>query len=993
MLVALTTAAPAAVLEWRPVSATGAHTIVGNEIVLQGGGQQVTLEVYISDWDPNLDGDPELGAYQVTLDSSGYTSGSGAALSPLTSPNAAAGAFFVLRRCTVGQQPSSAGANCTTNPGICPGGEFCIDNQDFILTGHQPLTGIFTGTLDYEYGAAVQTLNGKVDGGLSYYAATLIVVVPAGAQGTYTLNFLNDPNRTFLLDIDAITISPLEFVPAQISIACATSADCNDGNACTQDICEANQTCSNPPNYNPATQCCNPANGATVPLTDNNVCTDDVCDENTGVVTHPPVVAGTACGNPNSTQCDAPDTCNGAGVCQTNLAPAGTACGDPSSTPCDQPDSCNGLGQCLNNRLPAGSPCGDQTDNDCTDPDTCTAAGVCQANNVPNNTPCDDGQFCTVGERCTAGVCGGGTPRDCNDNLPCTTDVCNETTKMCENNLDPGNCLIAGVCYGEGQRNPANTCEECNTGMTVSDWTLLPDGTVCDDGNPCTGTGAPGVGLDTCDANGVCSGEPDPECNDTCDNAVQVFEGVNSGFSNTAASPTDDAEASCQPDSNGDIWFVYNASCTGPVLVTTTDSAFAPSDDSVLSVYDACGGNEIACDDDSGVGLHAALVFNGVFGTDYFIRVAGFEDNAGSVVVNISTVADCVIDGVCYAEDDVNPDNDCEVCLPDVSTSSWSPRLEGTPCGDFSSGECDNPDACDGFGFCEPNHKPDGLACSDEGNECTFDQCLAGACDHPPVPSGTLCGDPTNNECDNPDTCDPVGNCQPNFEPFGTSCGDPFDDQCDNPDICDGGGLCDPNFELTGTPCDDADICTGDDVCDLGLCAGVAIPTAPTVLSVGPKAFSISANPPGSVSPVALRVTSPDWPCLLKYVQANGTLNDNPVFQLPVDWDTIIITGGLIVPSSEYVVEAECGAFLSDPDSATTCLWGDIDCNGVVNFTDIQVLILGFQGNFTPGIPFEAMDIDPCSPQGVLNFTDIQRTILAFLGQTYAETGCPVPCP
>ena len=117
------------------------------------------------------------------------------------------------------------------------------------------------------------------------------------------------------------------------------------------------------------------------------------------------------------------------------------------------------------------------------------------------------------------------------------------------------------------------------------------------------------------------------------------------------------------------------------------------------------------------------------------------------------------------------------------------------------------------------------------------------------------------------------------------------------------------------------------------------------------------------------------------------------------DFGKLFITGEDLVPSgiddgvSRYEVVAECGEFISPVGSAETCLWCDVDCNGVVNFTDIQVTILAFEGDYSPGIPFPAMDIHPCDPEQVLNFTDIQFIVLAFEGMTYEEAGCPVPCP
>ena len=50
-----------------------------------------------------------------------------------------------------------------------------------------------------------------------------------------------------------------------------------------------------------------------------------------------------------------------------------------------------------------------------------------------NGSSCDDGLFCTTGETCTAGVCGGGGATDCSGSADqCNDGVCNETTDACE---------------------------------------------------------------------------------------------------------------------------------------------------------------------------------------------------------------------------------------------------------------------------------------------------------------------------------------------------------------------------------------------------------------------------------------------------------------------------------------------------------------------------------------------------------------------------------
>jgi len=103
----------------------------------------------------------------------------------------------------------------------------------------------------------------------------------------------------------------------------------------------------------------------------------------------------------------------------------------------------------------------------------------------------------------------------------------------------------------------------------------------------------------------------------------------------------DDDEASCGPDSNHDAWFAYTAPCTASHVISLEGTLLEPTNDTVLSLYDACAGNEIACDDDGGDGELSTLTFEAAAGTTYHIRVAGVGDNVGRIVLNITTVGRC----------------------------------------------------------------------------------------------------------------------------------------------------------------------------------------------------------------------------------------------------------------------------------------------------------------------------------------------------------------
>lgn len=976
----------------QPVSATGTHTVVGNEIRLTGGGQRVFLEVKLKGFAPRA-----VRTYQATLNCAGYSSGTTGVLTAtaLTCPSAnSTGNNFC--QSNLGDTGQGASRCLDIDPGPntvlqCEPAWLARQRTDWVFFGLDVAAAATDiSTCNFRWGATLNPGEPAVDNGTTYYGGRMAVEVPTNAVGTFTINFVPGEGITFQADENNAEINPLLLTPAKITVLCSNNTQCNDSNACTADTCNAQGSCINTPNYNVSTQCCNPSNGALATISDGNPCTNDTCNTSTGEVGHTNFAAGTACGNQANSQCDLSDTCNGAGQCQSNILAAGSPCGSTNHTDCDFADTCNGSGTCLTNIQPAGTTCGSQTTGPCDAADSCNGSGACLTNTVPNNTPCDDGLFCIDNSRCTNGACGGGSAHNCADSLTCTTDTCDESNDVCVHNLDPDRCLIAGACYASGDLEPGNTCAQCDPASNTTDWTDLADGSECNDGNACTGTGREGVGVDTC-TSGVCAGVVDPQCNDQCEFAVPAVIGVN--VSNNSSAGDDSGTASCQVDTHADIWFEYTADCDGVVFVSTTGSDMQPVNDPVLNVYTECtldGGVEVACDDDSGAGLNAALLFATTQGEDYFIRVSGFGANKGEIVLNLTPAGDCLIDGACYLDGDRNPENDCQACVPEISTTEWSMLAEGTSCGDSSDTECDSPDACDGAGVCEVNYKTDNIPCADDGIECTKNLCLAGLCTHPPEPLGLPCGSPANTDCDNPDTCNGGGACAPNFEGPGVACGNPSSTQCDKPDACSGSGVCMPRHALNGIACNDGDACTGPDACQTGECEGSFIPTPPTVEAISSRHLRVTPQPSANTTaPVALHVTSPTWPCLDKWISSSGTLVaiDSRAFKTPAQWGTVLLLDADIVPSSTYHVAADCGSFITAPGVDATYKWGDLNNDGIVDFQDISLLVDAFKGIFY--FPLETYDLYPCIPSGRIDFSDISMVVDAFKGRPYP---CSLPC-
>lgn len=125
--------------------------------------------------------------------------------------------------------------------------------------------------------------------------------------------------------------------------------------------------------------------------------------------------------------------------------------------------------------------------------------------------------------------------------------------------------------------------------------------------------------------------------NDDCANATAIGEGTFSGNTSTA---TGDGGASCGASFGPDVWFLYTATVTGTVSATLTPPA-ANDFDSVLSLHDptidGCPGDpvdEIACNDDCAP-LKSCLTFSATSGTQYLIRIGGFEGANGDYTLNV----------------------------------------------------------------------------------------------------------------------------------------------------------------------------------------------------------------------------------------------------------------------------------------------------------------------------------------------------------------------
>lgn len=157
----------------------------------------------------------------------------------------------------------------------------------------------------------------------------------------------------------------------------------------------------------------------------------------------------------------------------------------------------------------------------------------------------------------------------------------------------------------------------------------------------------------------------------------------------------------------------------------------------------------------------------------------------------------CLIEGECFQDGDLDPENPCKICITAIATDQF--LVDDTlTCDDGNA--CTLNDKCmDGICVGQP------MDC-DDGDECSVDSCEDGVCKHVPVDDGLACND--NSFCTINDKC-VAGKCVGEVV------------ECDDNNICTDDS-CDPEFgcvyQFNNAPCDDGNPCSVGDTCQQGEC-------------------------------------------------------------------------------------------------------------------------------------------------------------------------------
>ncbi len=257
------------------------------------------------------------------------------------------------------------------------------------------------------------------------------------------------------------------------------ATDCDDGNTCTQGDKCAQGLCKSGEN-----KCSCTSDADCKPKEDGNLCNGTLFCDKSGKTWEckldPKTVV--SCDTTKDGACATTVCQPGSGKCIAQPKKDGLAC-DADSSLCTQNDSCKS-GVCTAGVL---AKCDDN--NPCTN-DACDPAKGCVTTN--NTAKCDaDGDACTVDDTCKAGACVKGTPKDCDDNEPCTEDGCNKADGKCTSKQLSKSCDDGDVC---------TETDQCGLSSKTGKWTCMGSKPKdCDDKLGCT--------VDSCDPKTGCKHE------------------------------------------------------------------------------------------------------------------------------------------------------------------------------------------------------------------------------------------------------------------------------------------------------------------------------------------------------------------------------------------------------------------------------------------------------------------------------------------------------
>lgn|GEM_PF-2034758 len=149
--------------------------------------------------------------------------------------------------------------------------------------------------------------------------------------------------------------------------------------------------------------------------------------------------------------------------------------------------------------------------------------------------------------------------------------------------------------------------------------------------------------------------------NNECASPVTVNTG--STYFTLSKKCTETDITSCTYNDYNDTWYKYTVGndYLRSLQIDTEGSDY----NTALSLFDACGGNEVACDNDSGSGNLSNITLDCVPpGTEYYIRISGHNGDYGSGTLNITEFPDSITDANSPVHANITNGNHSVAILP-----------------------------------------------------------------------------------------------------------------------------------------------------------------------------------------------------------------------------------------------------------------------------------------------------------------------------------------
>jgi hypothetical protein len=414
---------------------------------------------------------------------------------------------------------------------------------------------------------------------------------------------------------------------------------------------------------------------------------------------------GNVCTNDSCGSTTVPSTCS-----HTTAAAATVCRASTDGNLCDPAETCGGSQTCPADTATRNNVACTDDLNPCT-VDQCLANACTHSTAASSATVCrasTDGNVCDPAETCGGAlICPANTAT--RDGVACTTDnnVC--TVDQCLSNACTHTTAAPGatVCRASADGNLCDPAETCGGALTCPADNPTRNGQTCtDDLNPCT--------VDQCLSNACNHGAAAPSatvCRASTDgNLCDPAETCGGALTCPANSATRDGQ-SCTDDSNPcTVDQCLANACTHSTAAPAATVCRASTDGDLCDPAETCGG-ATTCPADT-------ATRNG----------QGCTDDS-----NPCTVDQCV-------------SNACNHATAAPSATVCRASTDGNL--------CDPAETCGGATTCPANTATrNGLACTDDLNPCTVDQCLANACNHASAsPAATVCR-AQNGPCDLQETC------------------------------------------------------------------------------------------------------------------------------------------------------------------------------------------------------------------------------------------------